>query len=313
MLWVATSYISSPHMHSPASKIFWLKDVEPTGSVFQTLYRNSRLTLARFSHHGADERVYEAQADDAFVAIIQISKQPSLSFDFGEGCQRQESGADTTFNFADLSTEPQCKIEGPLDNFHLHVPRAALDDIADEADSPRIERLYAPDGWETEDPILQSLKQTVIAATANPANVSQLFVDHMMLALHAHFASAYGGMRDDQRLRVGVLAPWQVRRAKDLIAANLASELSLSEVANECRLSIAHFSRAFKASIGVTPHAWLQSCRLQLAEKLMRTSDMSLADIALECGFADQSHFTRVFARNLGETPGVWRRFRLAA
>ncbi len=297
----------------PVSKIFWLKDVQPSGTVFQTRYRNSNLTLARFSHDGVDRRLYEAEADDAFVVIIQISKRPAHRFNFGDGHQQQGSGLDTSFNFADLNVGPRCSIDGPLDNFHLHVPRAALDDIADEAASPRIERLHAPDGWATADPILENIKQTVIAATETPVNVSQLFVDHMILALHTHLAGAYGGMRDAQRRRVGVLAPWQTRRAKELIASNLSGELSLSEIASECKLSIAHFSRAFKASTGITPHGWLQACRIQRAEKLLRNSDLPLADIALQCGFADQSHFTRVFTRITGDTPGVWRRFRWAA
>ena len=296
-----------------ASDIFWVKNVQSSGPVFQTQYRNSNLTLARFSHDGTGERLYEAEPDDAFVAIVHIAGRPAHSFDFGDGHRHQGPGAETSFNFADLNAGPHCRIDGPLDNFHLHVPRAALDDIADETDSPRIERLRAPEGWDTPDPLLESIKQTVIAATENPGEVSQLFVDHMLLALHAHFAGAYGGMRDARRQRVGVLAPWQVRRAKELIAANLSRELSLGEIANECRLSIAHFSRAFKASTGMTQHRWLQSCRVRHAEGLLRNSELPLAEIALQCGFADQSHFTRVFTRIAGDTPGAWRRFRWAA
>jgi AraC family transcriptional regulator len=300
-------------MAMSASEIFWLKDVQPSGTVFQTRYRNSNLTLARFSHDGFGERLYEAEANDAVVAIIHISRQPALNLHFGGKHQHQGHISDTSFNFADLSTGPQCKIARPMDNFHLHIPRAALDDLAEEAGSPRIDRLHAPDGWDTTDLILESLKQTVLAATGNPGHVSQLFVDHMILALHTHCAGTYGGMRDAQRQRVGVLAPWQTRRAKELIAANLSKELSLTEIATECSLSTAHFSRAFKASTGTTPHGWLQTCRVQCAEELMRNSDLPLADIALQCGFADQSHFTRVFARIAGDTPGAWRRFRWAA
>lgn len=48
--------------------------------------------------------------------------------------------------------------------------------------------------------------------------------------------------------------------------------------------------------------------RCELAKELLRSSPLSLAEIALACGFADQSHFTRAFARLVGMTPGAWRR-----
>jgi AraC family transcriptional regulator len=296
-----------------ASEIFWLKNVLPTGKIFQTQYRNSKLTLARFSHIGEGARLFEAEAADAFVAIIPIGKQLAHQSNFADAQPNPASVSDNFFNFADLNAGPQCAINGPLDNFHLHIPREALDELAEEMDSPHIERLHSPDGWETTDSIVENIKQTLIATTTNPSYVSQLFIDHMILALHAHLASAYGGLRENQRRRIGVLATWQVQRAKGLIAANLSGELSLREIANECKLSIAHFARAFKASTGFTPHEWLQSCRVQCAEDLMLTSDLPLADIALQCGFADQSHFTKVFARIAGDTPGAWRRFRWAA
>lgn len=109
-------------------------------------------------------------------------------------------------------------------------------------------------------------------------------------------------------LHWGGLAPWQEARAKEFIAAHLSQSVSLQKVADVCGLSLAHFSRAFKTSVGMTPHTWLQTCRMARAKDLMLTTPTDLADIALECGFADQSHFTRTFARMHGVGRGAWRR-----
>jgi AraC family transcriptional regulator len=68
------------------------------------------------------------------------------------------------------------------------------------------------------------------------------------------------------------------------------------------------FSRAFKQSTGIPPHQWLLDRRVETAKDLLRRSCLSLTDIALTCGFSDQSHFTRVFVRACGVSPGVWRR-----
>jgi len=104
------------------------------------------------------------------------------------------------------------------------------------------------------------------------------------------------------------LAPWQLRRAKEMIQANLSDHISLQSMAAACRLSISHFARAFKASTGVPPHQWLIGARIETARDLLVSSSTPLVEIAGICGFADQSHFSRVFARATGASPGAWRR-----
>jgi AraC-like DNA-binding protein len=104
------------------------------------------------------------------------------------------------------------------------------------------------------------------------------------------------------------LAPWQLRRAKEMIRGNLAESTSLQRVAVACNLSASHFIRAFKRSTGVPPHQWLTSERLEKARDLLLNSAMPLVEIAGICGFSDQSHFSRVFGRMVGESPGAWRR-----
>jgi AraC family transcriptional regulator len=106
----------------------------------------------------------------------------------------------------------------------------------------------------------------------------------------------------------GGLAPWQVRRAREILCANLDGRVPLKEVARECRLSVSHFSRAFRCSMGVAPHSWLLARRVEVAKEKLRDGRLSLFDVALVCGFADQSHLTRVFTRIVGVSPGAWRR-----
>jgi transcriptional regulator GlxA family with amidase domain len=106
----------------------------------------------------------------------------------------------------------------------------------------------------------------------------------------------------------GGLAQWQVRRAKQIMSAHLEGKIAIGEVAEACRLSQSHFTRAFKATTGRPPHRWLLEYRVERAKHLLTESDHRLADIALSCGFADQSHFVRVFSQIIGITPGAWRR-----
>ncbi len=128
------------------------------------------------------------------------------------------------------------------------------------------------------------------------------------MGLLIHLASRYGGIRFDPAATGGGLAPWQERRAKEMLVAQLDGELSIEDLARECDLSRSHFARAFKKSTGQPPHRWLMARRLERAQELLATSSKSVGEIAVTCGFADQSHFTRVFMELHQLPPGQWRR-----
>ncbi|MBH9346152.1 helix-turn-helix transcriptional regulator, partial [Pseudomonas aeruginosa] len=83
--------------------------------------------------------------------------------------------------------------------------------------------------------------------------------------------------------------------------------LSLAELASIAGLSRYQVLRAFSRATGLTPYAYLLQRRLERARGLLGT-DQPLADIALACGFADQSHLTRLFARLYGISPGRYAR-----
>jgi AraC family transcriptional regulator len=207
----------------------------------------------------------------------------------------------------DLKRNPTVLLDKPYHSLGFYLPRAALDAIADDANAPRIRDLSYKPGAAVNDATISSLGRLLLPALSHPDQANRLFVDHVLLAVGVHIAQTYGGMRLVSRLVRGGLAPWQERRAKEMIAANLDG-VQVKEVARECRLSAAHFSRAFRRSVGVAPHNWLIEQRIVLSKKKLRDDRLSLTDVALECGFCDQAHFSRLFTRIVGVSPGAWRR-----
>ena len=108
----------------------------------------------------------------------------------------------------------------------------------------------------------------------------------------------------------GGLAPWQVRSVTTYIDANLSASLSCEALARSARLSVSYFARAFKCTFGYSPHVFLMRRRMERAQGLMLKTNAPLAQIALDCGFADQAHLSRHFLRLTGERPASWRRAR---
>ncbi len=271
--------------------------------------RTSALSVCRLTVDVAsgEEIDVTMPAEDAFVVLYQLRDHPPHEFRLDGKAQRIGPAPKATLNIIDMAGEPRGRLTQPVDTLFFHLPRAALDEIAAEAGAAKVDRLVAPDSWLTTDHVLDGLHRPLIDALGNASSANRLFHDHLMTALGAHFASTYGGM-EPYRLDRGGLAPWQQRRAQELMDANLAGDISLDQVARGCGLSVAYFSRAFKRSTGATPHGWLQNRRIERAKLLLPDRNVALAEIALRCGFADQSHFTRTFARLTGKTPGVWRR-----
>ncbi|MEW6645105.1 MAG: AraC family transcriptional regulator [Pseudomonadota bacterium] len=286
--------------------------LEMEGDCFLQVKRQGHLTLAATRLNctrGMRDRTAPIPSEPAFSILHQLKDlerhscwlagKPRYSGAFGAG----------TVSAIDLRDNPQCEFRGAFDAVQYYIPRTALDEFAHEHGAKPIATLK----WKRDerDPIVSALSTLLLTEIEQERTTNQLFVDQVGLSLVAHFAQTYGGLRPRDAALQGGLAPWQERRAKEIMRARFASSLTIADVAAECRLSPSYFARSFKCSTGVAPHEFLSNMRIDEAKRLMLTTKLPLADIALICGFGDQSYFTRVFSRSVGASPGAWRRARL--
>ena len=130
-------------------------------------------------------------------------------------------------------------------------------------------------------------------------------LDRLVLTLRE---SAATRSRTTRATAQGGLTPSQTVRAEAFLAAHFAEDVTLNDVAAQCRLSPAHFARAFTQTTGMLPNEWLLRYRIDEAKAMMLETSSNMSDIAKACGFTDKSHFTRVFIRVAGSNPGAWRR-----
>lgn len=203
-------------------------------------------------------------------------------------------------NFGD---DYRADMQSPFDFLLLEMSHAAL---AQASGRSRIDGLTATAG--ADDGVLAHLVGALTPVLTRPAEVSQLFVDQLCLAIGIHLNDRYGGAAPAAARPAQALAPMHEARAKEMLRSHLDGRIAIADVADACQLSRSHFTRAFRLATGHTPHDWLQAQRLARARELLRASDLPLAEVATACGFADQSHFTRVFSRAEGVPPGQWRR-----
>jgi AraC family transcriptional regulator len=122
-----------------------------------------------------------------------------------------------------------------------------------------------------------------------------------------HLVSHYRAREPGRRLRTGGLSPSCAKRVVDYIRSHLDGTLSLEALAACAGYSPAHFSRAFRETFQVTPHAVVLDRRIERATELLARPDHSLLDVAPLTGFQTQQHFSRVFRQRIGISPGAFR------
>ena len=97
-------------------------------------------------------------------------------------------------------------------------------------------------------------------------------------------------------------------RARDLADRSYSEPLDLEALARTAHVSPRHFSRSFRSTFGETPHQYLLTRRLERARHLLRTTELSVAEVCLEVGFTSVGSFTTTFRRRVGVSPTEYRR-----
>jgi AraC-like DNA-binding protein len=247
-------------------------------------------------------------AEDAFLVSLKLHDYPDCElWERGKFVMKADVQAGATYLY-DLKRDPRYVINKPFHSLFFYVPRSSLDGMAEQFGAPRVGGLSCELGVGHDDAVIRHLGGSLQEGLRRPDETNQLFVDHMLLALTAHVAQTYGGLRRLADPVRGGLAVWQAKRACERLESDLGGKLTLEQIAADFDLSVSHFSRAFRISTGLPPHQWLLRQRVKAAQQLMTVRDLPLSEIAISAGFANQSHFTRVFSAIVGISPAVWRR-----
>jgi AraC family transcriptional regulator len=283
---------------------------EPPSHVARTLRRGLLAVTELRLDVPMLERTAPFGYDDAFLVTVQLEDVADHEYWLdGQALTVDPLRAGATY-VHDLRHDPRALVREPAHALHFYLPLATLNAFAEEQGRTTISDLVYQPGGGKDDAVMRHVAQAVLAGFDGPLDAHRLFLDQSLNAVCAHTLERYGIARVAMRPSAGILARWQEDRAKEMMDQGLAGNVSLAELARECHLSVTHFVRAFHRSTGVSPHQWLLGRRIDRAISFLAATDFTLAEIALACGFSDQSHLTRVFTASIGTSPGRWRRSR---
>lgn len=162
------------------------------------------------------------------------------------------------------------------------------------------------DNFVDRDPAITQVTLALVRAMA--AGEGDLYAQTVAAWLSVHMLHTYGReapLTDDRT--VGAITDRRLSRVVEFMSAHFAEPLTLEQLADEAGISRFHFARLFKQKVGQSPHRFLATLRLDAARRLLRTTDLSIAAIGSECGYASASHFAAAFTTKYGISPRQFR------
>lgn len=159
-----------------------------------------------------------------------------------------------------------------------------------------------------DDPVIQQLALALKTEIQTGCMSGRLYGESLGTALAARLVQNYAVSKSALEFKASGLPQSQLERVIDYIKANLTQDLSILDLATLTSMSESHFSRSFKQSVGIAPYQYLMQQRVERAKQLLKQQAISISDIALDCGFANQTHLTKVFRQMTGVTPKAYQK-----
>jgi AraC family transcriptional regulator len=159
-----------------------------------------------------------------------------------------------------------------------------------------------------DDPVIQQLALALKTEIQTGCMSGRLYGESLGTALAARLVRNYAVSKPSLEFKANCLPRSQLERVIDYMKANLTQDLSILDLATLTGMSASHFSRSFKRSVGFSPYQYLMQQRVERAKQLLKQQAISISDIALDCGFANQTHLTKVFRQMIGMTPKAYQK-----
>lgn len=190
-----------------------------------------------------------------------------------------------------------CSFTYPLD------PTSTLPAIDDFAESGCL--AFLPYFAQT-DPLICQISVALTSELESGCPSSRPYIDALTAALTAHLIRHYSPKPTEGGVSGCGLSNHQLKQVLGYINTHLDQNITLASLASSVGMSQYYFCRLFKQSMGITPYQYVLQQRVERAKHLLKQHQFSIADVALQCGFANQSHLNRHFKRIVGVTPLVF-------
>lgn len=197
--------------------------------------------------------------------------------------------------------------DGDEDCVQIQLGVEFLQQVAEEILTTGGDRLQLRPDFQVRNEQMEAIARLIFTAAQQPALGHSLYQDSLANALAVHLLRHHATTTPQVPTYDGGLPPHHLRKILDYIDAHLDQDIRLEALAQLLKMSQFHFSRLFKQSIGLSPYRYLIQQRIERAKTLLKHTDQSIVEIALNCGFNSHSHLSKQFRQVTGITPKAYR------
>jgi AraC family transcriptional regulator len=282
----------------------------PTSSLLASSFGLGWSTLsAELRAHGACEAPPVVPQHVEICLVVEGDKD-SRVVRTGAGFDQEATAETGAIWLSPAGVAKGIEISAPIpQTMHLYLPTALFDRLKDDFNLPMAPAHSIQLAVGISDGVIEQIGRSMMSELAVEKAASRVFVEAASLTLAARLlqkhcdngACASTGQSPDRLDHV------RLRRVLEYIAANIAGDITLSNLAEVAGYSPFHFSRKFALAMGIPPHRYISRIRLEKAMAELTAGTLPLSQIALDAHFSSQASFTRAFHRATGTTPKEYR------
>ena len=204
-----------------------------------------------------------------------------------------------------VGTQFKWHTQGPIQFAHLYLAPSMLSRVAlrfDKFSDSLVDRVGC------RDPLLEMLYTAMLQELRKEEGIESLYMDSLLETFVIKLLLAHTSSRKANALKPReVLAAYQLKRVTEFVESRLSGDIALADMAEVAGGSVFHFSRAFRNTAGDTPYRYVLRRRIERAKSMLKTTDLSVSEVARDCGFTSTAHFAKTFVRFVGTLPKSFR------
>lgn len=231
------------------------------------------------------------------VRLLQIQGYKSYTGLYGKG----------DFSIAPAAAPFFARWDGDDRLLQIRIDSRFIVQVATEALEMNPDRMEVIPTFRTRDRQLEAIAMLVFTELKQENLGSRLYIDSLANILAVRLLRQYSSSKSHLSVYEGGLPQRQLLQVLEYIHEHLDRDIKLADLAGSIGMSQFHFSHLFKQSIGTPPYQYLIQQRIERAKQLLKKTDRSIVDIALECGFNSHSHLSKQFRQLAGMTPKAYR------
>ncbi|MFJ9029514.1 helix-turn-helix domain-containing protein [Streptomyces sp. NPDC102274] len=258
------------------------------------------MLVQRFEHVPAAEEMELPGAADLHLVLPVAGRAVMEARSGGRGSRCTWAPGRLEVGIPDRPVLRRYRGDAAMRSVQIHIPRGTVDAVAARLGGRAVDYEAMAASLAAGDPLIEE----AVRAVGSLDEAGDLYAESTAAFLTVHLLTRHAGQPDP---RPPTREDARVGAAVAVMRDRLADPITLAEIAGEVHLSVYHFVRVFKGSTGMTSYRFLTRLRIEEAKRLLRDTDLAIAQIAVRCGFAGPGALSASFLRHTGARPSVYR------